>query len=145
MSDEKNQLIGKTIKQVLLTEDRGAIKFVLADGDEVVAMCDGDCCSHTWIEDVLNLDAALGAEVVSVEDIDLPAEFQQPTKTDHYEEEMAYYGLAINTTKGRCTIAYRNSSNGYYGGNLSWPGEHYYGGVYGQNRAEEQWKDVVPE
>ena len=85
----------------------------------------GDCCSHTWIEEVLNFDALLMTPVLNVDDIELSEEFQQPTKhPDQYEEEMQYYGLAIETAKGRCVIAYRNSSNGYYGGSLSWPGDY---------------------
>lgn len=38
-----------------------------------------------------------------------------------------YYGCAIETAKGRFTIAYRNSSNGYYGGWLTWPTDGFYG------------------
>lgn len=139
MREKKHDLFGGTIVAIHLASDREAIKFTLADGREVVARCDGDCCSHTWIEDVFDPEAALG-EVTKAEDIDLPAEWQTKTKTDNYEEEMAYYGFAIETPKGRCTIAYRNSSNGYYGGNLSWPGGYFYGGVHGQNVSNENWR-----
>jgi hypothetical protein len=117
-----NVLVGKVIKEILLSEDNCSIKFMCEDGS-ITADCYGDCCSHTWIEDVINPDAALGL-VLKAEDIELPEAFQQPTKTSNFEEEMAYYGFAIETAKGRCVIAYRNSSNGYYGGNLCWPGDY---------------------
>ena len=52
--------------------------------------------------------------------LDLPPELCGPTSTLHDEDVMQYYGTVIDTLKGRCTIAFRNSSNGYYGGNLSW-------------------------
>ena len=29
---------------------------------------------------------------------------------------VAYYGVKITTEHGRCTIDFRNDSNGYYGG-----------------------------
>jgi hypothetical protein len=139
-----NILVGKTIKKIFLADDRKAIKFVLDNNDSIIARCDGDCCSHTWIEDLINPENAIDSEVLSADDIDLPEEFQNKTKTDNYEEEMLYYGFAIVTNKGKFTIAYRNSSNGYYGGNLSWPdNEYYYGGVHGQNISKENWVEVI--
>ncbi len=45
---------------------------------------------------------------------------------------------------GACVIDYRNESNGYYGGDLVWPGKahHFYGGVYGQNVSTERWVEA---
>lgn len=138
-----NPLVGKVITDIQIAADLEAIRFVLADGEAIVAHCDVDCCSHTWIEDVLDPSAVIGSEVLRADDIDLPEEFHTPTKTDNGEEEMRYYGFLIETAKGRCTLAYRNSSNGYYGGNLSWPGDYHYGGVFGQNRSGEKWTSVI--
>lgn len=140
-----NPLIGKTITAVFLADDRESIKFVLSDGSNIIALCDADCCSHTWIEDVIGVEAALNSEVLKAENISLPEDLEVPTKTGNYEEEMAYYGFAIETAKGRCTIAYRNSSNGYYGGSLTWPGESFYGGVFSQNASEQIWVPVEAE
>ena len=117
-------LVGKVIKEVFIDESREALKFVLDDGSSVHANTDADCCSSTWIEDVYNPEALTDAVVTSVENLDLPEELCQPTKTGNYEEEMAYYGCAITTDKGTCVVAYRNSSNGYYGGSLVWPGDY---------------------
>lgn len=55
---------------------------------------------------------------------------------------MAYYGCKITTGKGYALIDYRNSSNGYYGGSLSWPDDHHYGGVSGQNNSNEEWRRI---
>jgi hypothetical protein len=144
MMDKVNILVGKTLKDILVTTDQQAIKFVLADGGEIVALCDGDCCSNTWIEEVTNPEFAIGAEILDAVDIDMPDSWVgAPTKhEEHYEEEMAYYGFKITTAKGVCTIEYRNSSNGYYGGSLTWPGEYHYGGVYEQNYANEDWRSL---
>ncbi len=143
---DQNPLIGKVITAIFIADDREAIKFVLNDGmsnSEIVARCDGDCCSHTWIEDLINPEAAIGSEVLKAEDIALPGEFCNPTKTDNYEDEMKFYGFAIETAKGRFTIAYRNSSNGYYGGSLEWPNTgYYYGGVFDQNVSKQNWQEV---
>jgi hypothetical protein len=143
MNQKQHCLIGKTITALQMSGDQGALRFVLADG-EVVARADGDCCSHTWIEDVELPALGFPATVLAVEDIDLPKEMQVKTKTGHDEEEMAYYGCKITTDRGDLVIAYRNSSNGYYGGSLAWPGDYFCGGVGGQNGATEGWQDVAP-
>lgn len=41
-------------------------------------------------------------------------------------------------------IDYRNESNGYYSGNLSWgDGDYFYGGVYGQNVSKQDWQKIA--
>ena len=75
----------------------------------------GDCCSHTFIESVIEPSALTpGATIVDVRDILMP---DQPYD-ESIHECLEFYGLAIHTTKGIAIIDYRNSSNGYYGGNL---------------------------
>lgn len=138
-------LVGKTITDIYLADDRQAIRFDVKDGQPIIARCDGDCCSTTWIEDIINPEALFNNEVIQVFDIDLPESMQQVTKTDNYEEVMEYYGCAIETSQGRCTIAYRNSSNGYYGGSLNWPSEYHYGGVHNQNVSSEKWNKLTTE
>lgn len=116
----RNLLVGKRIIRIDLEESREAIRFYLSDGSAAIAQCQAECCSHTWIEDILDPEAALDV-VLDAKDLALPAAIrQEPTKTGFDEDVMAYYGYAIDTTKGRCTLAYRNSSNGAYGGNLMW-------------------------
>lgn len=117
-----NLLVGMTLKQILLSEDRTFIQFMAIDGQILLAKAEGDCCSSTWIEDVLFPDAAIGSEILAADDIDLPEHLHTPTITENYEDSMEYYGFQIRTTKGVTTIAYRNSSNGYYGGRLDWCG-----------------------
>ncbi len=136
MSKAQDALNGKKIVKVWLAADKLAIRFDVEDGDPVVARVDGDCCSSTWIES-LDAPALLLGTVLDVEDLDVP-DLGSP---DEYEC-LAYYGCKITTNRGACVIDYRNSSNGYYGGNLSWPGEHFYGGVSGQNVSNEDWGEI---
>jgi len=131
-------LVGKIIKEIRVAEDRGAICFVTDDG-EIIAKAYGDCCSHTWIEHIELPAMGLPAVVSSVEDIDMP-DLGSPDDFD----VIVYYGCKIITDKGEVVIDYRNSSNGYYGGSLSWPDDSFYGGVYVQNKSTEKW-DVVKE
>ena len=136
-------LKGKIIQAIDLADDCQSIRFICVGGEKIIAKCDGKCCSRTWIEDILDPEAAVGVVVVRAVDIDLPSHLQKPTTTSYSEEKMQFYGFAVETVKGRCTISYRNSSNGYYGGNLVWPGGYFYGGVDGQNKSTQHWRSVV--
>lgn len=135
-----NPIIGKVITGMEIAADRQALRFALADG-EIVVNVDADCCSYTWVEHVELPALGFPATVVSVSDIDMP---DGATSTFHTGAEvLAYYGCKIVTDRGDIVIDYRNDSNGYYGGSLSWPGEYFYGGVYGQNVSKHEWKPVV--
>lgn len=122
----KNALIGKRVTAVYIADDKEALKFDIEGGEPIVARVDADCCSQTWVETVETPEHLLGT-VTAVENIDMP-DLGSPSDYD----VIAYYGCKIHTEKGSCLIDYRNSSNGYYGGALRWPGDYFYGGVYGQ-------------
>lgn len=135
-----NPLIGKTITAVWLAEDRKAIRFDAGE-EQIVARCDGDCCSSTWIENIEAPEALIGSPVLAAADLAMP-----DREYDHDKfEVLAFYGFKITTAKGDCVIDYRNESNGYYGGSLEWPGtDHfYYGGVFGQNVSKEEWRSLA--
>jgi len=133
----KNLLIGRTITGMKIAEDQKAILFITDEG-EMIARADGDCCSSTWIENIELPVNGFPAIVSAVEDLNMP---DLDNKDDG--EVIAYYGNKIVTDKGDVVIDFRNLSNGYYGGNLCWPGEnHFYGGVYGQNISNNEWKDI---
>ena len=75
----------------------------------------GDCCSESWFADITGLDNLRGQTVIGVRilDVDLP-EGDNRTR----QEEDQVYGYRLSTRKGDCDIIFRNSSNGYYGGEL---------------------------
>lgn len=134
-----NPLIGKTLTGVKLAKDKEAILFQTTEG-EIVARCDADCCSYTWIESVENTIREFPAVVSAANDIEdgLPETIENDPEYDCLQ----FYGFKIATDRGVLVIDYRNSSNGYYGGSLTWPGEHHYGGGYGQNNSDEEWEAV---
>lgn len=133
---EQNILVGKTLLGILIAEDGQALLFRTPEGD-IKALCDADCCSYTWVESVSLPARGFPAIVQSVEDIELN------TDADTRDGELDFYGLKIVTDNGEIIIDYRNESNGYYGGSLTWPNEHFYGGVYGQNVSTEVWKEAT--
>lgn len=134
----ENLLIGKKIVDVKIADDKEAMLFVTDDGQHLIVKVDADCCSYTWIESVEMPALGLPFNVISCEDLEMPDLGEMPG-CDFVE----YYGAKIITDKGEMIIDYRNDSNGYYGGNIVWPGDDYfYGGFYGQNNSSMNWVDV---
>ena len=131
-------LDGKTITGIEVADDKKALRFLIQDGDPIVAKADGECCSDSWVEHVEVPALGFPAKVLEVAGIDLPG------STSDDDGCTSVYGLKIATDKGDLVIDYRNSSNGYYGGDLSWPDDSYfYGGVYRQNVSTENWKPLA--
>jgi hypothetical protein len=133
MDKGAEQLVGKTLTKVELAADKMAIRFTV-DGETVVAKCDADCCSHTWIESVEMPAGGLPATILGIGELTLPQDQERDG------ELIQFYGLKLVTDKGDFVLDYRNESNGYYGGDLTWPGERHYGGVHGQNDSNEEWQ-----
>ncbi|UAW58719.1 hypothetical protein ASO78B_015 [Escherichia phage vB_EcoS_ASO78B] len=133
----ENKLIGKKIVDVKIAEDKLAMLFVCDNGEELVVRVDADCCSYTWIESVEMPALGLPFTIIGCEDLAMPDLGDIPG-CDYVQ----YYGAKITTNKGDMVIDYRNDSNGYYGGEIVWPGEGFYGGVYGQNESNMDWRDI---
>jgi hypothetical protein len=134
---KENILVGKTIQSIKIADDKLALNFI-TDAGEVVVNVDADCCSYTWVEHVELPALGFPAVVISADDLEMP---------DLGDQEgcdvVRYYGFKIITDKGEIIIDYRNDSNGYYGGNLSWPDDSYhYGGVYGQANSKHNWVEL---
>lgn len=125
-------LINKNLIKIELASDKKAIRFTFDNNEQVVAKCDGDCCSDTWIENIEMPAGGLPAKILNIEDLDLPSD----------SNELALYGLKFTTDKGDFVLDYRNESNGYYGGDLTWPGDYHYGGVYKQNISNEEFGEI---
>ena len=109
-------LIGRQVTKVEVSPDREKITFTTTTGNVVLSVY-SDCCSYTWIEEISDLPALFGT-ISEVNNLDMPDLGSLSTQYCPAPDEVQYYGLQIITEHGRCTIDYRNSSNGYYGGSL---------------------------
>lgn len=133
MSTKQNLLVGRTLTGIKIAKDKQAILFQTTDGD-IVAACDGDCCSRTWVEHIELPALGFPALVTAADDVSMPDLGDMDGC-----EVVAYYGFKVSTDKGEILIDYRNDSNGAYGGSLAWPGDYFYGGVHGKNQSECEW------
>lgn len=141
MNDKENVLVGKTITGMKIADDRQALLFE-TDAGAIKVRVDADCCSYTWVEHIELPALGFPAKVSAVVDLEMP---EGKESTFHKDADyLAFYGCKIVTDKGEIVVDYRNDSNGYYGGNLSWPDSSYfYGGVHGQNVSSETWVEAV--
>lgn len=132
-------LIGKVLTGLKIAADRQALLFQTTTGDVEVGV-HADCCSYTWVEHIELPALGFPAIVTAVDDLDMPEGKESIFHSD--PDSLAFYGCKIATDRGEIVIDYRNDSNGYYGGSLSWPGDRFCGGVYGQNISKKEWQEV---
>lgn len=102
-------LIGKHINKLLGDKTFSWLVFETTDG-QLSYYAEGDCCSSSWFEHLSGVEALIDSTVVDVEFADGGAE----DRSDY--EYLQWDFIIIVTNKGRATIEFRNSSNGYYSG-----------------------------
>lgn len=115
----EKKLIEKLVVGIEISNENNFLRFKLADG-EVVLYAAGDCCSLSWFNDILGVDALLGGTIRAIESIEMPDPRSEEArkKEEKDGDYLAFYGYKITTDKGHVTLAFRNSSNGYYGGSI---------------------------
>jgi hypothetical protein len=128
--DHLDSLDGKTVIGLDVSDREESIRFRCADGSAVVWSTEGDCCSESWWADATGLDQLRGATVRGVRELELP----DPEDDGRTRQESdVVYGYAIDTDAGSATLAFRNSSNGYYGGSAG----------LGRNRDWHNWRELT--
>jgi|ERR1019366_106333 hypothetical protein len=105
-------LIGKKITAVWVMPGEEYLR-IDANGETFIYATGSDCCSETWFAEIIGFDALLDETVTASESLDMP---DRKDDGRSRQDDDQFYGQQITTSKGRCQIIYRNSSNGYYGG-----------------------------
>ena len=118
METELKNLIGKTINKIFISQEH--LKFETDMGDYVYEV-EGDCCSHSYFYDFYGVKNILGKKVKDVSSVDLLT--GDVFVTDQEGDEIKVYGYQIfieDESWGEMTgvFSFRNSSNGYYGGEI---------------------------
>jgi len=105
--------IGKTIKKVFINLSKDKMLWIV-DDKVYEATVYGGCCSSSWLEHCDNADIFKGSKLLAFE------EFNQdyPNVDDYCDDYIKVNMYKFATAKGRCTIELRNSSNGYYSGDI---------------------------
>lgn len=110
------ELEGKVVAGLAVSECAAHLRFELQGGAFVCYEALADCCSESWFSDITGVSALLGQRVRAAERVELP-DYDTEDGRCLQEVDQAY-GYQLQTAKGRVDIVFRNSSNGYYGGEL---------------------------
>lgn len=113
-------LVGRTIITLELgsyyDDDPGSyLRFTDKDGYQFIYHADGNSCSSSYINDILNVKDFLNNPILNILDRDLEDRNKILGDYDHH----TFYGVTIQTLWTPLEIVYRNESNGYYGGHLT--------------------------
>lgn len=108
-----NKLEGVTVLEIRINEDKDRIKLILKDAPSLWISANGDCCSQSWFAHIEGFENLIGNKILKVIERQMP----EPLKNDDFEC-LQFYGWTLQTEKGNCDIEMRNSSNGYYGGDV---------------------------
>lgn len=111
MGFDFNEWVGKRIQECRL-KDNGDMMWKVDDTwYNLIAI--GDCCSSSWFEHCEGGDVLQDAILL---EYDGDAEGESDAEDDDDDHVITVNFLRFKTTKGYCTIEFRNSSNGYYSG-----------------------------
>lgn len=117
-------LVGKKILKIFISESH--LKFE-TDKDNVCFYVEGDCCSHSYFHDFIGVEKLLkNGAVKSFRELnnnEFPKEIENEDKREDDDDSIKIYGYEIVTEDPQfgdvtSVLAFRNSSNGYYGGSM---------------------------
>ena len=92
---------------------------ITTDSGEFIYQAYGDCCSESWFYGINGVLALLGFVVYTIEEVAL-GEVMNYVGRQEYTQS---YCVKLTSTGGHTDIEFRNSSNGYYGGNIEYLGD----------------------
>lgn len=107
------QLIGRLILSVHLSDDATLIQFETDAGLRSFYAWTGCICDESWFNHFSSVDLLLGQRV---RDVIVRAEKEDLGTRQEVDK---IYGFTIVTPLGYADLEMRNSSNGYYGGMLT--------------------------
>jgi hypothetical protein len=107
-------MVGKTIMKVEMEEEHEVLRFTDSAGETYHYTLYAGCCSRTWIEHINGITQLLGHEVTGA------ALVPMDTIERGSWEYIRCYSYRMTTQVGTFEVELRNSSNGYYGGELQY-------------------------
>jgi len=108
---EFKDLVGRTIKRLVVdVGDENEVRLTLEDGAELRLYHDQDCCEIVVIE-------SIQGDVTDV--LGLPLEVAEEVVNMNGDESHTATWYTLATSRGRVTIRWYGSSNGYYSEGVS--------------------------
>jgi hypothetical protein len=115
---DATKIKGRILLGATISPDQTNLTLLLDGGTIATFEVDGDCCSVSWIEHVTY--PQFGGQILDITEPELPPPDGFVEEPNDYSV-IRYYHTAIQTTRDELIVEYRNSSNGYYGGEMHGP------------------------
>lgn len=110
-----NGMGNKPLYSVTLDDAKDTLSFNFQDGTRARFQVEGDCCSHSWIEELTVPESVNGLTLIEVQDYRQDQQWLEP---EEYTLRQSYKTVFRLSNGETITLEYRNDSNGYYGGYL---------------------------
>jgi hypothetical protein len=116
-TDDIQMLVGQKVLSIEVDSGDQHCLRLTTDKGITIFETEGDCCSETWFADIIGVDQLIDRTILSalLVDMDVPDRIDSRSR----QESDQFYCLKLTTEWGVADIIFRNSSNGYYGGNLN--------------------------
>ena len=107
-----NGLIGHTFASVVVNEEKDEILFTRIDGVQYKMYHKQDCCENVYVEDICgDLDDLINSPVFVAEAV---SEHKEKFDEHGWPDSQTWTFYKFATIKGRVTIRWIGTSNGYY-------------------------------
>jgi hypothetical protein len=111
--------VGKRFSEFEVTTTGSALRINYVKDMPDYFLVSGDCCSDSWISDIFMPDYVYNDVITSVIKIPLETSYNWEMDARTRQKQDKVYGYRFNFESGKTAIlAFRNSSNGYYGGSV---------------------------
>lgn len=110
-----SSLLGRTIEEVRGEQGGEELRFIFADGDELLLHHQQECCEDVRLEEVVgDLNDLVGSPLLQAEEV-AEEEPEAPEDRDYgYIDSYTWTFYKFATIKGTVTLRWFGESNGYY-------------------------------
>lgn len=113
MDAKFEDLLGKTITKIDQSSDQ--LIFTLDSGAQYIQYHSQSCCESVSIEDIVGeLDDLLNSPILLAEEVTHEGENPEGVPHKEWQDSFTWTFYKLATMKGRVTIRWYGSSNGYY-------------------------------
>ena len=112
---EFDDFLKKNIEECFINSSHDVMIWKI-EGELYEIIAEGECCSSSWFEHCDDVSVLKNSTLLGFETVGDPEKAEAVTTEVGPEHDIKVNMLRFTTDKGRCTIEFRNSSNGYYSG-----------------------------
>ena len=109
----------KGLMIVKVDADSIGATITFENDQEMKLVLEGDCCSHSYFQDVKQFDELVDSVVLEIDEVSGPSSEAIEAIDTSDQECVSWHFLIFKTDRGHVTIDWRNDSNGYYDGTVN--------------------------